>query len=126
MKFKAFVFLAGLTFLSGCATYRQAKDVKIVAFDTDVKKGKSIGNIQGEDCIWTVMGYRLGGQPSLDRAFTNARMNRTSSALGDVMGSENTMGDGLRYINKVSTKNRGWNAVVVGKDCLTVTGIGYK
>ena len=43
--------------------------MKQVSFSDDVKKGQAVGNIRGEDCTWTVLGYKLGGDPTLDRAF---------------------------------------------------------
>lgn len=113
--------------MSGCATYKQAKDINLVSFDGDLNKGKAVGPIRGEDCVWSVLGNPLGGAPTLDRAFMNARMNRSSSALGDSLSSDDdNLNDGVRYINKVSTENVGWDAIVVGKNCLVVRGVGYR
>lgn len=119
--------LSGL-FLSGCATYNYANRVKMVAFDDDLSKGKSAGPIRGEDCTWRVLGYSLGGAPTLDRAFINAKNQAgaaESAGFADVAGKKGR-GQALRYVNNVSTKNEGFDAVVVGKQCIVVTGIGHR
>jgi hypothetical protein len=103
--------------LSGCATYQYSKNVKMVSFDEDVSKGKSVGPIEGQDCIWSVLGYKLGGVPTLDRAFANAR-----NGGSEVASSEKA----IRYIDNVSTARDGFNAGVVGKQCLVVKGTGYR
>jgi hypothetical protein len=113
---------------SGCATYQYAKDVRLVSFEDNVGKGKSVGPIQGEDCVWSVLGYKLGGIPTLDKAFASAR-NQTSSGITDSFshGDQVASNDkAIRYINNVSTSYDGFNAVVVGKQCLIVKGTGYR
>jgi hypothetical protein len=114
-----------LAVLSGCSTYQYAKNVKLVSFDDDVTKGKSVGPIRGEDCIWTILGYRLGGHPTLDKAFANARNQADSSLFGGSTQSASS-DKAIRYINNVSTENDGFNAVVVAKECLVVKGTGYR
>lgn len=121
---KLFLPLIMASFLGSCATYRFAEKVKVISFDDGLKKGKSIGPIRGEDCTWTVLGYKLGGNPTLDKAFINAR--KQSGALGAATGMGSSGEDALRYINNVTTSNDGFNAVVVAKQCLVVTGNGYK
>ena len=119
--------IACLTF-TGCATYNYAESVKSVAFTDDVRKGTSVGNIRGEDCTWTVLGYQLGGLPTLDRAFINAKNQASSveaAGFGAVNGNK-SRGDSLRYVNNVHTANEGFQAVLVGKNCIVLTGVGYK
>lgn len=119
------LLLAGYA-LSGCATYQYAKNVKSVSFEDNVAKGKAVGPIRGEDCMWQLFGYQLGGQPTLDKAFANARNNASSGLLSSVKGSADSSGaPALRYINNVSTENDGFNAGIVGKQCLVVKGTGY-
>jgi hypothetical protein len=102
--------LSGL--LAGCASYDYAQNLKLVGFDENVQKGQSVGNIRGEDCTWSVLGYQLGGLPTVDRAFMSAK-NQSG-------------GSNLRYVNNVSTKNDGFDAGIVGKKCIVVTGVGYR
>jgi hypothetical protein len=113
---------------AGCATYNYAEQVKTVAFSDDVHKGTGVGNIRGEDCTWTVLGAKLGGDPTLDRAFINAK-NQASGLESAGLGSVNAnkgRGDTLRYVNNVHTQHDGFNAGVVAKNCIVVTGVGYK
>jgi hypothetical protein len=111
--------------LSGCSTYQYSKNVKMVSFDDEVTRGKSVGPIRGEDCIWSVLGYKLGGVPTLDKAFANARNQTDSSIIGSSTQSVSS-DKAIRYINNVSTDHDGWNAVLVGKECLVVKGTGYR
>ena len=123
-----FLFALMVGALQGCATYQYAKNVKMVSFEENVVTGKSVGPVQGEDCVWSILGYQLGGMPTLDRAFASVR-NQSSSSLVNVMAgaTQSTSSDkAIRYINGVSTSNDGFNAVVVGKQCLIVKGTGYR
>ncbi|MGE3681820.1 MAG: hypothetical protein AB7G93_08850 [Bdellovibrionales bacterium] len=111
----------------GCATYNYAQNVKTIAFSDNLEKGQSVGNIRGEDCTWQVLGYQMGGMPTVDRAFSNAQYGKDGSSFAGSMTSGNTnTGTGLRYINNVSTKNDGFNAGLFGKSCIVVTGVGYR
>lgn len=118
-----FIFFVCI-FLCQCTTYRVAKNIKLIGFTEDVKKGKSVGAIEGEECIFIILGYRLGGLPTVRKALANARTGR-SSEIGDIMGGASS-GGGIRYINNTSVSPTGFNAGVFGKDCITVTGMGYK
>jgi len=109
----------------GCATYRMAKEIRLIGFEDEVHKGKSVGQVEGGDCVFHIFGYWLGGAPTLSRAVQNTRMMRTSS-VGDVVGGKIEGGDALRYINNMTVNNDGFNAVVFGKNCIMVSGIGYK
>ena len=112
---------------AGCTTYPIAQQVKMVSFEDNVEKGKSVGPITGEDCIWSVLGYRLGGRPTLDKAMANARNQSGGGSLDSFKSSKDTNNtNALRYINNVSTENDGFNAVVVAKECLVVKGAGYR
>lgn len=123
---KNFIVLSAVFILAqGCASYNYAQNMKMVAFTDDVTKGKSVGQVEGQDCTWTVLGYKLGGAPTIDKAFSNTQKQATmlqSAGLGTT--TENT--DTLRYVNNVTTSRAGFDAYVVGKDCLVVKGIGYK
>lgn len=111
---------------TGCATYNYAQNVKTVAFTDDLTKGTSVGNIRGEDCTWQILGYQLGGMPTVDRAFTHARNQTDGSSLSGSLNSKQTANGQLRYINNVNTKNDGFNAGLFGKSCIVVTGVGYR
>jgi hypothetical protein len=124
---KQLLFICGLG-LAGCASYPYASQVKLVAFDDNLQKGQSSGPIRGEDCTWTVLGMQMGGLPTLDRAFINARNQAGSlESAGLSNGASGRQGGGpLRYVNNVSTEREGFNAVLFGKQCLVVKGTGYR
>ena len=103
----------------------------MVSFSDDVKKGTSVGNIRGEDCTWSVLNYALGGPPTVDRAFINAKNQvsglEAAGMIGDVLGDKKkNRGDALRYVNNVHTQTEGFNALVVAKHCIVLTGLGHK
>lgn len=109
MKKAALVAALGL-FLAGCATYPYADNVKMIGFSDEAKKGKTIGSVEGQDCQWIILGYPLSETPRLDRAMRTVR-------------KENN----VKYLNKVSARNSGFNAGnLFAKNCITVTGVGYR
>jgi hypothetical protein len=124
---KTFILIAAMAGLSGCATYNYAQNMKMVGFDDNAQKGTAVGNIRGEDCTWNVLGQQLGGFPTVDRAFMNAKnqAGAMESAGFDKSGKDRA-GAPIRYVNNVSTANDGFNAVLFGKQCIVVTGVGYR
>lgn len=111
---------------AGCATYNYAQNVKTIAFTDELEKGHSVGSVHGEDCTWQILGYQLGGLPTVDKAFQHAQHGTDGASLtGSLSGSQKEI-QSLRYINNVSTKNGGFNAGLFGKTCIIVTGVGYK
>jgi hypothetical protein len=126
LGFRLLVVPVALGAALGCTTYPVAQGVKMVSFEDNVVKGKSVGPITGEDCVWSVMGYKLGGRPTLDKAMAHARTQSGGGVLDSFKSDKNTTGaNTIRYINNVSTENDGFNAGVVGKECLVVKGVGY-
>lgn len=122
---RALVALLAIT-STGCATYNYAQNVKTIAFTDDLKKGNSVGSIHGEDCTWQILGYQLGGLPTVDKAFGHAQHGTDGASLSGSLTSKQQSNGSLRYVNNVSTKNDGFNAGLFGKTCIVVTGVGYK
>ncbi len=122
-RFFSLVALAGL--LSSCATYQYANNVKLIGFDDNPQKGTSVGNVRGEDCTYTLLGYKLGGDPTIDKAFINAK-NQASSMESAGFKTDATHANAIRYVNNVSTGNDGFDAGLFAKNCIIVTGVGYK
>jgi len=119
------ILMSMVVFLTqSCASYRFAQKVKTISFDGDFKKGKSVGTIRGEDCTWTVLGYKLGGDPTLDKAFINA--NKQAGALASAGFKQAEGKNALRYVNNVHTEAEGFNAYLFGKNCIVLTGVGYR
>lgn len=121
------ILTLGLAVLSSCATYNYAQKVKTISFDDNITKGQAVGPIRGEDCTWTVLGQQLGGAPTIDKAFINAKSQAgalTSAGFSSLDKTDATKQ--IRYINNATTANEGFNAYVFGKQCLVVTGVGYR
>jgi hypothetical protein len=123
---KGLLFLALFVTAQGCATYKYANNVKMVSFSDDLTKGKSVGNVRGEDCTWSVLNQPLGGAPTIDKAFINTRKQASTIESAGFSSSGANNNEGLRYVNNVSTEREGFNAYLFGKDCLVVTGVGYR
>jgi hypothetical protein len=127
-RMKTSVFLTlGLSMLCSCATYNYAQKVKTISFDDNLTKGQAVGPIRGEDCTWTVMGNQLGGAPTIDKAFINAKNQAGAlSSAGFGALEKQAATNQIRYINNATTANEGFNAYLFGKQCLVVTGVGYR
>ena len=115
-----------LALVTSCASYNYAQNVKTVSFSDDVTKGQQVGAIQGEDCTWTVMGHKLGGDPTVDKAFQNTKNQSGALDSAGLNWNKTESKNGLRYVNNVTTERSGFNAYIVGKDCLVVKGLGYR
>lgn len=116
-----------LTLFAGCVTYPDVKEIKTIGYSDDVSKGKSTGQFSADDCVWQVFGYWLGGNPDVSRAIANARTQKKSN-IGDAFGAgteATTGGQSIRYANNITTKYTGFNAYIVGKSCVEVSGMGY-
>lgn len=110
--------------LAGCASSQVAKDFKYVGFEDEPTPSKAIGTVEGRDCTWSVMGYSLGAQPTVRTAFQNAADRRAGHFIP---GQElEKKGAGLKSVRNVSVENDGFNAWVVGRYCVVITGGGYQ
>lgn len=125
MKTSIFLTLS-LSVLCSCATYNYAQKVRTISFDDNLTKGQAVGPIRGEDCTWTVLGQQLGGQPTIDKAFINAKHQSDALTAAGFTSNTADASKTIRYINNATTANEGFNALLFGKQCLVVTGVGYK
>lgn len=117
-----------MALVQGCATYNFAQNVKMVSFEDDIRKGTSIGSIRGEDCTWVILGVKLGGDPTIEKAFINAQNGAgalESAGFGGLTKDKNNR-DAIRYVNNVATEKTGFNAGLFAKNCIAVTGVGYR
>ena len=110
--------------LGGCATYHDVKDLKYVGFSDDASHGKSVGQIESDDCVYRLFGYNLGSQPDISTAIANARTG-TKSSLTDVAGGTSEGSEHVRYVDHLTARNDGFNAYIFGKSCINVKGAGY-
>lgn len=125
MRFPVSSLLIATIGLAGCQTAQQAKEIKLVGFTDNVSKGTSTGPIEGADCVFQVLGYWLGGQPTLSKAVMNARKGKSTS-ITESFGSEDMGEGGVRYFNNMAVSSDGFNAVVFGKQCIKISAMGYK
>jgi hypothetical protein len=96
--------------LGGCASHTLSRNVKMISYDDDATRGKTIGPVTGESCHWKVLGYSVTNNASFDAALSDARLKA----------------QGARYLNNVSTETDGFDAYFAAKDCLLVKGVAYK
>jgi hypothetical protein len=126
-KMKSFFSFLMLSFFAvSCASYNYAENVKTVSFSDDVSKGKPVGPISGEDCTWAVFGQKLGGEPTIDKAFTNTKNQAGALDSAGLSMSKTENKEGIRYVNNVNTSRSGFNAYLISKECLVVKGMGYR
>jgi hypothetical protein len=121
---KSLLLLAACA-LASCQTAQEAKEIKLIGFDDNASKGKNVGPIEGADCVYQVLGYWLGGQPTLQRAIMNARKGKKSSLLEAANGDSGVGGD-LRYLNNAVISHDGFSAGVFGKQCINISATGFK
>ena len=112
---------------AACVSYKYAENVKMLSFEETVDGAKSVGPVEGRDCVWSLFGYALGGGLTIDRAFANARsQSSTGIQTAFVGGNDSLTANSIKYLNNVSTSYDGFNAVVIGKNCLVVKGLGLR
>ena len=116
--------LLSLVELTSCASANTAQNLSMLSFDEKSKADdlKSIGNIEGKDCTWYVLGYGVGEDPSVRNAFQHA-MNQSEGPL--IPGQAvKVKGAGLKAVKNVSIENGGFNAYIASRRCTKVTGVG--
>lgn len=125
--FSKLAVAAALTMsFSGCTYYKYAKEINLVGFEEEAYKGKSVGQIEADDCVYHVLGYWMGGEPTFARALQNARAQRKTTVTDAFGGSKAAnAADALRYLNNVSSGTDGFDIGLFGKRCVTVTGLGF-
>jgi hypothetical protein len=122
--------------VASCATsVKFANDVRLIGFEDNVRRGKNIGLIEGDDCNF---GFSLFGKSgsvgstNIRRAFDSARSGERSSVSGQVgrtfggeSGRRGAAAGGLRYMNNVTVTTDSSNYILFSKDCQVVSGKGH-
>lgn len=124
---KIILALLPAMFSMGCATVKVAENVKFIAFadKPSTKDAKSLGNIEGKDCTWYVLGYPLGMDPTVRTAFQNTAEQSEEKIPMMRQKKEGATGN-ISYIRNVTVDPSGFSAWVVGRRCMNVTGVGYQ
>ena len=120
--FMSLLLAGGLT---SCTTYTNFKEIRHVGFTDQLKKGKSVGIVKGDDCAFFLFGYTIGGEPNLNVAMANARTGKKTT-VADSFQSGGIQEGGIRYLNDVKYEYTGFNLGIFGKRCIEVSGKGYK
>lgn len=124
MKYVIYLFLASQ--LVACASSSIAQKLNVVSFDEKANPAdlRSIGNVEGKDCTWYVMGYGVGEDPTVRNAFYNAVNQKEMNLIpGQAAAAK---GPGLKIVKNVSVENGGFNAYVATRRCMIVTGAGFQ
>lgn len=101
------IFIA-LSCWIGCASVDYADQLKMVALTPNLTSGHEIGPLESERCRWRFLGFSYQSRPSMDSVLAPWRES------------------GIRYINNVSAKFGGFNALLLSQECLVVSGVGFK
>lgn len=109
---------------SGCATYPRVNEIKMMGYSDDVSKGKPIGAVTASDCVWKILRYPLGEDPTISTALANLKTQKKSSTVEDIAG-KGREGQAVRYVNNVSVKYDGFDAYLVGRSCVNVNAMGF-
>ncbi|MBK9321605.1 MAG: hypothetical protein IPM97_01375 [Bdellovibrionaceae bacterium] len=123
---KYFIYLILASQLVACASASVAQKFNMVSFDekADPADLKPVGNIEGKDCTWYVLGYGVGEDPTVRKAFQNA-VNQQEMNL--IPGQKTAAkGAPLKVVKSVSVEEGGFNAYVATRRCMIVTGAGFQ
>lgn len=125
MTLKALVVSLAVLPAAGCATHQIARDVKLLSLTSEPSvKEVSYGNIQGKSCQWNVLGHAIGQDPSIRLAFENAAKQKDGGAITGLTKAEQDKPI-LSVIKNVSTGSDYLGLYLVGRNCVTVEGLGY-
>lgn len=121
---KKFIILAWVSQLIACASANVAQNLSMVSFDekASAETLKPIGNIEGKDCTWYVLGYGIGEAPTVRSAFQNAIQQKEGSLIPGQ--KETSKGQALKAVKNISVENGGFNIYVASRACVVVTGVG--
>lgn len=126
MKISKLLIFVLFNQLIACASGNIAQNLSMITFDEKASGDniKSIGNVEGKDCTWYVMGYAIGEAPTVRNAFLNAMERREANLIPGQKAA--IKGDPLKAVKNVSVENSGFNAYVASRACVVVTGVGLK
>lgn len=123
---RKFFLLALLSQLVACASVNVAQNFSMIAFDekATAESLKPVGNVEGKDCTWYVLGYAIGEAPTVRTAFSNA-VNQQEGSL--IPGQKAIVkGAPLKVVKNVSVDTGGFNAYLARRSCLIVTAVGFQ
>ena len=123
---KYIILLLAATQFAACASAPVAKNLNMVSFEEETQStpARPIGNIEGKDCTWYVLGYGVGEAPSVRNAFASAVSQKEQSLIP---GQEaKSKGEALRGVKNVSVQQSGFDAWLVRRYCMVVTGVGLQ
>jgi len=125
---KKMIMLCFLPLLGACASSSVSQKLTFVSFEEKPKPQEltSVGSIEGRTCTWALLGYELGLAPSVRDAFTNAVHQKEEGMLPTEQAKSKGTGGSLKMVRNVAVEEGGFNAWVLSRRCITVTGVGYR
>lgn len=128
-----YLLLFSMTLIaSGCAThlYHDYRYFKAVGLTHDISNLQNAGVVSSEDCSWTVFKYNIQAPPSLEDAFENAvglREMGFQESMTDSFSSKSRLTENrVRMLINIRLRSEGWDALIIGKQCLKLHAIAYR
>jgi hypothetical protein len=108
----------------GCASALIAKNFGVVSFEDSAKpiEYRSVGNIEGKDCMWSVFGYPTGSLPTVRSAFRNAVHQKEQALVPGQAAISN--GTPVRALKNATVNSDYFNVWALSRNCIVVTGVG--
>ena len=112
-------------FLTGCASDPLIHEIRLLSFETNVGKGKSLGEVRGEVCGNQFLGLWLGHKPDIQGALEHLR-NSVVPKVEQTSGSAAVSATNhIRYLNNITVTETGADVLGFGRKCLQITGLGF-
>lgn len=116
----------------GCAThkYHDYRYFKSVGLTHDISNLENAGMVSAEDCSWKLLGYNIQADPSFEDAYQNAvgltEQGFTESMAEGFSSKSRLTQTKVRMLTNIRLRNEGWNALIIGKQCLKLNAIAYR
>jgi hypothetical protein len=111
--------------MAGCASDRLVHEIKLLSFEADVGKGKSMGEVSGEICSIHIFGLWLGTKPDLASSLLQVRNNLMPNVDQTSGSAASADTNHLRYLNNIALTESGTELFLFGRKCLRLTGLGF-
>lgn len=85
--------------------------------------------MSSKDCAWKLLGFSIGGGPSYGDAFDKAVSLKNTSfwkGVSDEFSSDTKLHKfRIKLLNNIQTSEEGWNAYLIGKQCVKLRAVAY-
>ena len=105
------------------------KQLRMVASSAaEPQKSEQTGPIVGRKCAWHFFSASFSNPPSVQQALNSAMINRNETQWEAIAGSSSTEAiqlNEIRLINNIVVETSGFDAWLIGRQCVFVSGLGY-